>query len=117
MSIIKWKKGRLDNVKYYKSKLWEFKFLGMGFDAYVLKYPVGTFLIPHKDEVKNGNHYRLNLSLKGKSIFDSESYIFKSKILNIFRPDLNIHSLFALTKTYKLSLGYVKFKKVIKCRV
>jgi hypothetical protein len=81
----------------------------LGFDAYLLKYEAGMLLPTHKDPVKNGRHYRINITLRGKGILFCEKVIFKLWCIYMFRPDLYEHSVFFPQKTLKLSLGFVKF--------
>lgn len=65
------------------------------FDCYIIKYPPGAHIPPHKDNaVKNKRHIRINVVLthpKGGE-FVCENTIFRSKWLNVFRPDLETHS-------------------------
>lgn len=105
---MKWKKGRQKEVEYFKITLYNFRIGKYGFDCYLLKYPKSTFLIPHKDPI-DGKHYRINLTLKGENEFICEKQLVDWRFLHIFRPDLYVHSLRALTKTYKLSMGFAKF--------
>lgn len=109
-----WKKGRQNEFEYYKYKLWSFKLLSMGFDAYVLKYPNKGKLPEHRDLVNNANHWRLNINLKGESDFWLENdkldkmNLVKKRFI-FFRPDIKNHFLIVRSPTYKLSFGFVKF--------
>lgn len=109
----KWIKGRQNDCEYFKIKLFYFKIFKFGFDGYILKYNKNQILPKHKDIVDNGNHYRVNIGY-GDSIFNCNNIIFKYKLgllsINFFRPDLYEHSLIIINKTYKISLGYVKFR-------
>lgn len=103
----KWIKGRQKGLEYYKLVLWQFVIGKWGFDAYILHYPKPCELPAHKDPV-DGSHYRMNLTLKGKSEFICEKELVNWEFLHIFRPSLYTHSLKVLTETYKLSLGFAK---------
>ncbi len=108
--IWKWFEGRQESCVYFKFPLWCFKILNLGFDSYILKYEPGI-LPAHKDEIKEAEHYRMNITLKGNNTFICEKTIFKNNFVSIFRPDLYLHCLIIATKTYKLSFGLVIFNK------
>ena len=87
---------------------WPFKF-----DLYLLKFPEGCKIKAHRDEVKFGKHYRINVILKrakegGK--FHCEKLIFDSSRIKIFRPDENLHEVTEVKKGSRLllSFGWVK---------
>lgn len=117
---VRWERGRQQHTIYYKLKLWSFKIWKWGFDAYILKYPPHASLTPHVDGVENGEHWRMNITLKGRACFSVlkgrgiNSYgrwITTQQRVNIFRPDKELHTLLVDNNTcIKLSLGYVKFK-------
>lgn len=109
MKLWKWQPGRQKDVAYEKFCLWSFKLFRWAFDGYILRYQPDTFLPLHKDLVENGKHWRLNVKLRGKSIFFSEDRGHTSQKVNWFRPDLYRHSLSVYTETVKLSFGFVKF--------
>jgi len=109
---MKWVRGRQENAVYFKSCIFSFKVYKFGFDCYILKYPPNTSLPRHKDPVKNGRHWRLNITLKGKSTF----YLFTEKGLKrfyrfcLFRPDIQEHWVQSYEKgCLKLSIGLAKF--------
>lgn len=120
-SLWQWVKGRQEQTEYYKFTLWFFKIWKFGFDAYLLKYKAFTNLPIHTDPVKNGKHWRLNINLKGNSLFYIESktacyfkkegtyYKILDQKINLFRADLKKHYLKVFSNTTKLSLGFVKF--------
>ena len=94
-----WKKGRQNSgykiITLINRKINLFKLYG--FDSYIIKYNKGHFIPPHKDLVKFGRHYRINIILfnsnkeGGKFICEEyKTYFFKRIIL--FRPDLCEHS-------------------------
>lgn len=111
---MKWENGRQSDCEYFKHKLYSFKIGKFGFDAYILKYVPNSFLPWHQDEVKDGKHYRLNISLKGKSRFfirNGTKNIWSQKFI-FFRPDLYEHALRVYNNyCYKLSIGFVYYKK------
>jgi len=99
---MKWEKGR-QNSGYFKKKLIEFIF----FDAYLLKFPTGTFVPEHTDPIKDKKHYRLNILLKGEDTFQSEKIIFRMANISFFRSDISKHRLDKVSKdTYILSVGF-----------
>lgn len=111
MELFKWIEGRQYKTRYHK---WCFLYCRIGrygFDGYILRYQPLSVLPVHNDPI-DGKHYRLNIKLSGIAIFKTEHPIIKwGNKLCLFRPDICLHSLFVLTKTYKLSLGFAKFNK------
>jgi hypothetical protein len=102
----KWVKGRQKTRgygKYYKLKLWEW----LGTDCYLIKYDPHCFLPMHKDIVEGRKHYRMNLVLKGDSLFYIDEHIFKWWRIVLFRPDLYPHCV-RVSKTGRmvLSVGF-----------
>lgn len=92
------------------------KFTPIPFDCYIIKYPTGSYIPPHRDILKTRNHYRLNIIvMQGEGgEFQVANAIFKSKRLNLFRPDLELHSVTKVTRgtRYVLSFGWsAKLKK------
>lgn len=108
MKLWRWSIGRQKNCSYQKFPLWYFRIWRYGFDAYILKYEDDTFLPLHRDPVE-GKHWRLNIKLKGNSVFFVENEGSSTRKVVFFRPDLYLHSLTVHTKTIKLSFGFVKF--------
>lgn len=88
------------------------RFTPVPFDCYLIEYPPGSSIPPHKDVLKSGNkHFRVNLILTHPEggEFVVEKAIFKSKWLNIFRPDLYTHSVTEVKGTrsrYVFSIGW-----------
>lgn len=83
------------------------------FDIYLLRFPEGCEIPPHRDEVKTGRHYRLNIVLKHAKVggeFYCESPIFERARIKLFRPDICEHSVSKVEKgkRYLLSLGWVR---------
>jgi hypothetical protein len=114
MSIIKklfrWERGR--QLSGYDKMLlcgavWPIKF-----DAYILKFPTGSEIHAHKDEVRVGKHYRLNVVLKPAEVggeFSCLNPIFETKRIKLFRPDVSEHQVSKIEKgtRYLLSIGWV----------
>lgn len=109
MKLFRWLDGRQHGVAYKKWCFLYFKFFNLGIDGYILKYEPKTALPIHKDTI-NGSHYRLNISLCGRSEFWCPSCIFRKGRCIFFRPDLFYHALTVYTKTYKISFGLAIFK-------
>ena len=109
MKIWKWQEGRQKDTTYKKFPLWYFRIWKWGFDAYILRYQPDTYLKLHVDRVDNGKHWRLNIKLVGKASFFCHGTGIINRRFVFFRPDLYLHSLYAYTKTIKLSFGFVKF--------
>lgn len=113
IKLWKWRAGRQEKTVYQKFPLWYFRIWKWGFDAYVLKYAPNTKLDWHKDPVKGGKHWRLNVKLKGFATFLIEksngcTIYFKRCIF--FRPDIQEHKLNVYGKgCTKLSFGFVKY--------
>ncbi len=115
MSILKklfhWELGR-QKSGYDKmlicGSLWPIKF-----DTYLLRFPEGSEIVPHKDKVEFGKHYRFNIVLKNATEggeFICSNPIFQTKRINFFRPDKSEHQVSKIIKgsRYLLSIGWVK---------
>ena len=102
-----WKPGR-QNSGYLKKKLLE-SLWPIPHDLYLLKYPEGSFILPHKDPAPIGfQHWRINLILKkakGGRFNCNTSYNFGR--LFVFRSDNTLHSVSKVTSgcRFVLSLG------------
>jgi len=84
----------------------------IAFDCYILRYPDGSEVPPHKDPVARGRHYRLNIILKSPRSggeFVCSSPLFASKRIKLFRPDSCEHSITRVSggTRYVLSIGWV----------
>jgi hypothetical protein len=82
------------------------------FDSYLIRYPEGSAVPPHKDTVQSGRHYRLNIILKAPSSggeFICASPIYSSSRIKLFRPDECEHSVTLVEggTRYVFSLGWV----------
>lgn len=107
---LRWEGGR-QGTGYDKLLLLANPFL-IPFDCYVLRFPVGTSIPPHRDLVKKGRHFRLNVVLKRSRTggeFICETPIFQSARLNLFRSDLCTHSVTRVegSSRYVLSIGWL----------
>jgi hypothetical protein len=113
MKLGQWQNGRQHGCEYKKFPLWYFKIWKFGFDCYILKYNSNQTLPGHKDPIKDGKHWRLNVGY-GVSNFVCEKLIFGKKLgkftIFLFRPDLYEHSLHVFEKTTKLSFGFAKYQ-------
>lgn len=90
---LKWVPGR-QGGDYHKKLLALFYIpFVLGLDMYLLKFEPGCELKPHKDEVKRGRHYRLNIILKGKGDFNCDKTIINTRRVVLFRPDKYTHSM------------------------
>lgn len=81
----------------------------IAFDIVGIKYRQGSELPMHRDPVNGFKTIRFNLvlnSTKGGE-FICDSVIFRSRYLNIFRPDINIHGVSEVVEgtRYMFSLG------------
>ena len=110
MKALSWQRGR-QGTGYDKMRLlsggWP-----IGFDCYLIRYPIGSQIPPHKDPVRTGRHYRLNVivwrSPKGRE-FICENPILSLPRIKLFRPDVSEHSVTAVEggSRYVLSIGWV----------
>ena len=107
---LRWQRGRQHSG--YEKMLLIYNELGIEFDVYLLRFPVGSEIPPHRDQVQSGRHFRLNIILK-KSKFGGE-FICEKHILNLvriklFRSDLYAHSVTKVSSSarYVLSVGWV----------
>lgn len=107
---LRWRRGR-QGTGYDKLLLLVNPFI-IPFDLYLLRFPDGTEIPPHRDPVTGKRHFRLNIILKRARAggeFSCEAPIFETKRIKLFRSDLSLHS---VTKVeggtrYVLSLGWV----------
>ena len=83
------------------------------FDSYILRFPIGTYIPPHKDPVTTGRHYRLNIILKRPK--SGGEFICQNSILDwprvkLFRPDQFEHSVSMVegSPRYVFSVGWLR---------
>ncbi len=84
----------------------------IAFDSYLIRYPEGTEIPPHRDPVTTGRHFRLNLVLKSPASggeFVCATPLFETKRIKLFRPDVCEHSVTRVQRgsRYVLSVGWV----------
>lgn len=111
MFSLKWTKGRI-NSGYYKFLVYMASW-PIPFDIYILKFPTGSDIRDHVDTVEEGNHYRLNITLKKADeggVFKCGAFIFETDRIKLFRPDIYQHHLTKITKgsQYMLSIGWIR---------
>lgn len=111
--LFKWVAGRQGTGYSILTLAWVTKkWSPVPFDAYILKYPEGSYIPPHKDEPGFGKHYRINIILKkcaeGGEFF-SENALFKLGRVVLFRPDLSLHTVTKVKRgtRYVLSFGWI----------
>lgn len=81
-------------------------------DCYLLRYDTGAEVPPHRDAVKAGRHYRLNLILKrprrGGEFVCADVIVDWARV-KLFRADVSEHSITAVQEgsRYVLSVGWV----------
>lgn len=109
--LFKWQEGRQKYATYYKMLLATARW-PLPFDIYILKYPQGSELPVHVDNVPLGKHHRLNIVLKKAVIggeFVSGKHGFTRQRVVYFRPDVELHGMTKILKgtRYVLSIGWV----------
>jgi hypothetical protein len=107
---LRWVHGR-QGTGYDKLLLLGNPFI-LPFDCYLLRFPVGTEIPPHRDPVSAGRHYRMNIILKRSpkgGDFVCDRPMFHSRRLNLFRSDICTHSVTRVegSPRYVLSIGWV----------
>lgn len=112
---LRWQKGRqqsgYDKMLLATARL-PFTWL-QGFDVYLLRFPVGSAIRPHRDEVEGGRHYRLNIILrpaKVGGVFSCTESIYESARIKLFRPDVSEHAVSEVLEGTRLllSVGWVR---------
>lgn len=109
-TAFRWQCGR-QNSGYDKMLLFTLPW-PLPFDSYLIRYPDGSAVPPHKDPVQRGRHYRLNVILKAPRSggeFLCAAPIYSSKRVKLFRPDKCEHSVSRVEggSRYVLSIGWV----------
>ncbi len=112
MSWLRWEEGR-QGSGYSKMLLATAPF-PVGWDMYLIKFPLESFIGAHKDPVPDKRHFRLNLTLwdssdGGDFICEPEGIVFKLPRLVLFRPDVAKHSVTEIMKGRRLvlSVGFI----------
>ncbi|AOT07681.1 hypothetical protein [Pseudoalteromonas luteoviolacea] len=109
--LFRWQKGRQKSG--YQKMLVMGAYWAIKFDVYLLKFPEGSEVPEHIDEVSSGRHFRLNLVLKKANKggeFICQSPLYESNRIKFFRPDCCVH---AVTKVEQgnrllLSIGWIR---------
>lgn len=107
---LRWQKGR-QGTGYDKFMLVQNPFI-IPFDCYLLHFPIGVSIPPHKDQVKSGRHFRLNIIIKKSKSggeFLAEKSILNLGRIKLFRPDLYTHEVTQVqgSTRWVLSVGWV----------
>lgn len=110
LTAFRWQRGRQD-TGYDKMLLLAMSW-PLPLDSYLIHYPEGSEIPPHRDPVKSGRHYRLNIILKSCGAggeFICETSMFTTKRIKLFRPDLHEHSVTKVIdgSRYVLSIGWI----------
>ena len=107
---LRWRKGR-QLTGYDKMLLLANPFL-IPFDCYLLRFPDGCEVPPHRDSVESGRHFRLNLILRRSTRggeFRCETPIVDWSRVKLIRPDKSVHSVTRVEgqSRFVLSIGWV----------
>ena len=107
--MLNWVKGR-GNTGYFKVLIMQ-SWIPIPFDIYILKFPKGSYIEPHKDPMDSGRHFRLNIIWNSKSggEFKCDNNIIDWKFLKLFRSDRDLHSVCEIKEgtRYVLSVGCI----------
>ena len=110
-NAFRWRRGR-QHSGYDKmlmlTGMWPFPF-----DVYLLRFPVGSQIAPHKDKVSAGRHYRFNILLRRAlegGEFKCKAPLFETGRIKFFRPDISEHSVSRVSRgsRFVLSIGWVR---------
>lgn len=116
MKFFKWREGRQKtdyNVMLLAEVTWP-----LPMDCYIIKYPDGAGVPPHRDKVENGRHFRINFIVTNPNTggeFICDKVIFQTKRIKFFRPDLYYHEVnpcYGKTR-YVFSIGWVLPQRAI----
>ena len=110
INLFRWQKGR--QLSGYDKMLLAGAYWPIKFDMYLLRFPEGSEIHTHKDEVTSGKHYRLNIVVKQSKAggdFVCENPIYENSRVKYFRPDISCHSVTKIERgtRYVLSIGWV----------
>jgi len=105
--MFKWNQGR-QGTGYYKCTVYSFSFLGIGLDCHLLKYPKGSFIPPHTDDIDKKHHKRLNVLLRHASVggIFKKCGIEQTGRIHYFRPDIEEHEVTEIKKGERLVLSF-----------
>lgn len=109
--VLRWQRGRQDSG--YDKMLLLQSMWPIPFDVYLLRFPTGSQIQPHVDQVERGAHYRLNLVLRrarSGGEFVCATAIRDSPRIKFFRPDVSEHAVTRIESgtRYVLSIGWVR---------
>jgi len=98
LSLFTWGRGRHDTgykafTLIYSKRFW--------LDCYLIRYPTGASIPLHKDPIKNGKMYRLNIEFwkpKEGGKFHSNTLFSLFGRIHLFRPDIEEHYVTPVTK-------------------
>ena len=115
MRIFRWQKGR-QKSGYDKMLLATAKRFPLPFDLYLLRFNEGSEVPLHKDPVRLGEHYRLNIVLKKAKRggeFICQEMLWQTSRIKYFRSDISEHAVTKVSQgtRYVLSLGWLKKNK------
>lgn len=107
---LRWDRGR-QGTGYDKLLIAANPFV-VPFDVYLLRYPVGSHIPPHRDPLPAGRHFRLNIVVRKSAAggdFVCDNPIYASKRINLFRSDISTHAVTTVEgrPRYVLSVGWV----------
>jgi hypothetical protein len=112
-TALRWQPGRqqsgYDKMLIVQS-LWP-----LPFDVYILRYPEGSEVRPHRDPVTAGQHYRLNVILTRAAEggeFHCADPLYATARIKLFRPDVSEHSVSKVIRgrRYVLSIGWIRHR-------
>jgi hypothetical protein len=111
MEYLRWKRGRQE-TGYEKMLLVKAKW-PKPFDMYLLRFSPGDEIPPHRDEVGEGQHFRVNIILKNAKEggqFICKELIYESKHIKYFRPDQSEHQVTKIIEgnRYVFSFGWIQ---------
>jgi len=100
---MRWELGR-QGTGYFKLRLAQ----GARWDLYLLRYPPGSSVPPHRDSVRGKAHWRTNLLLWGQDAFVGAAWLRVPRLV-VFRPDITEHEVAPVSRLrLVLSLGWVR---------
>ena len=107
---LRWKKGR-ENTGYEQLLLFINPFV-IPFNCWLLRFPEGSHLPPHRDTLRSGRHFRLNIIVKRSPSggeFVCADPIFQTRRLKFFRSDTSTHSVTRVVggSRYVISIGWI----------
>jgi hypothetical protein len=110
-TAFRWQRGR--QASGYDKMLLLTGYWPLPFDMYLLRFPTGSEIPPHVDQVASGRHFRLNLLLrraKSGGEFICQDPLYQSRRIKYFRPDISQHSVSKVLEGSRLllSIGWIR---------